>query len=410
MKNIYIFYILIFCSNILYGQDTLRKDKAIFREYKNGYYQDSILKGITEFKDSLSEIKRKYLATDLTGIVCPQSPNEFTKYWFNLPVSQGNTGTCWSFATTSFFESEIYRITEKKVKLSEMYFVYLEYVERAKYFILHKGDCTLGEGSEANAVPRLMLDYGAIPKSAYNGLMNGQTVYDHSKMYDELYTYLMSVKAASAWNDSIAVKNVKAILNKYMGQPPDTFYYENKEYSAQSFLTDYCKIIPRDYFSFMSDNRFTFNQKAELVEDDNWWHSGNYYNVGIDNFMKIVKSAITNGYTISICGDVSEAGIDKEKQVAVVPSFDIPSEFIDDNARQLRLGNGTTTDDHCIHLVGYLVKDGIYWFLTKDSGAGAFDGKYQGYKYLSEDFVKLKMMNILLYKYAAKEVLDKIIK
>jgi bleomycin hydrolase len=132
--------------------------------------------------------------------------------------------------------------------------------------------------------------------------------------------------------------------------------------------------------------------------------------VSADDFMKIIVNAIKSGYTISICGDVSEAGIDKEKQVAMIPSFDIPSEYINDDARQLRLENGSTTDDHCIHLVGYLMKDNKYWFLAKDSGAGAFDGKYPGYKYLSEDYVKLKMMNILLYKYAAKEVLDKIIK
>lgn len=410
MKKHLIFFILILCCNFLFAQDTLKKDKAIFKEYKSGYYQNSILKGIEDYKDSVPVVKRKYFTADLSGISCPASPDDFTKYWFSEPVSQGNTGTCWSFATTSFFESEIYRVAEKKVKLSEMYFVYWEYVERAKYFMLHKGDCTLGEGSEANAVPRLMQDHGVVPKSAYSGLLEGQIVYDHSKMYDDLYAYLMSVKTVAAWNDSVVTGNVKAILNKYMGKPPATFSCENKMYSPQSFLTDYCKIIPRDYFSFMSDNKFAFNQKAELVEDDNWWHSKNYYNVSIDDFMKIIKSAVDSGFTISICGDVSEPGIDKVKQVAVIPTFDIPSELIDDNARQLRLGNGSTTDDHCIHLVGYLVKDGNIWFLTKDSGAGAFDGKYQGYKYLSEDYVKLKMMNILLYKYAANEVLDKIIK
>jgi len=410
MRKYFVIFILFLSCNFLFAQDTLRKDKAIFKEYKNGYYQNSIIKGIEDFQDSVPVVKKKYFSADLSGISCPSSPEEFTRSWFNNPATQGNTGTCWSFATTSFFESEIYRITEKKVKLSEMYFVYWEYVERAKYFVLYKGECTLGEGSEANAVPRLMQIYGAVPKSAYSGLPDGQTVYDHSKMTDDIYLYLMSVKTSAAWNDSIVTGNVKAILNKYMGQPPASFSYENKTFSPQLFLTDYCKIIPRDYFSFMSDNKIAFNQKAELVEDDNWWHSKNYYNVSIDDFMKIIKSAVDSGFTISICGDVSEPGIDKEKQVAVVPTFDIPSAMIDDNARQLRLGNGSTTDDHCIHLVGYLVKDGSYWFLTKDSGTGAFDGKYQGYKYLREDYVKLKMMNILLYKYAAKEVLNKIIK
>jgi len=38
-------------------------------------------------------------------------------------ISQGNTGTCWSFSTSSFLESEITRLTGKQVDLSEMYTV-----------------------------------------------------------------------------------------------------------------------------------------------------------------------------------------------------------------------------------------------------------------------------------------------
>jgi len=38
--------------------------------------------------------------------------------------------------------------------------------------------------------------------------------------------------------------------------------------------------------------------------------------------------------------------------------FDIPSAYINDDARQFRYSNETTTDDHGLHLVGYLEKDG----------------------------------------------------
>ncbi len=409
MKYRIIFFLFFACSSTLFAQD-ITKNKGIFEEDHNGYYENTILKGIATFEDSIAPVLKKHFIADLDGINLPTSPEEFTKYWFNLPVSQGNTGTCWSFATTSFFDSEIYRITNKKVKLSPMYFVYCEYIERAKYFVKKKGDCTIGDGSEASALPRLMRLYGVMPDSVYNGLLAGQTVYDHSKLVEDYENYLTRVKESSSWNDSIVIANVKAILKKYMNEPLSEFNFRGKKYSPQTFLTDYCKLLPGDYFSFMSDNKTPFNQHAELVEDDNWRHSNDYYNVSADDFMKIIVNAIKNGYTMSICGDVSEAGIDKEKQVAIVPSFDIPSEYINDDARQLRLENGSTTDDHCIHLVGYLLKENKYWFLAKDSGAGAFDGKHPGYKYLSEDYVKLKMMNILLYKYAAKEVLDKIIK
>ena len=56
---------------------------------------------------------------------------------------------------------------------------------------------------------------------------------------------------------------------------------------------------------------------------------------------------------MSIGGDVSESGYSSKYDIAMVPSFDIPSQYIDENARQFRFSNGTTTDDHAIHLIGY---------------------------------------------------------
>ncbi len=94
----------------------------------------------------------------------------------------------------------------------------------------------------------------------------------------------------------------------------------------------------------------------------------------------------------------------------MVPTFDIPSEYIDESSRQLRLTNKATTDDHCIHIVGYRKIGNDLWFLIKDSGAGGFDGPNKGYRFFHEDYVKLKMMNILVHKEATSDILNKIIK
>jgi len=48
--------------------------------------------------------------------------------------------------------------------------------------------------------------------------------------------------------------------------------------------------------------------------------------------------------------------------------------------------------------------------LVKDSGSGGFDGNTKGYRFYHEDYIKLKMLNLLMHKTAAKEFLDKIIK
>lgn len=61
-------------------------------------------------------------------------PFKFTQLVNNtaLPViSQGKTGTCWSFSTTSFLESEVKRMTGKDVDLSELYNVRFTYPVKA---------------------------------------------------------------------------------------------------------------------------------------------------------------------------------------------------------------------------------------------------------------------------------------
>jgi bleomycin hydrolase len=91
-----------------------------------------------------------------------------------------------------------------------------------------------------------------------------------------------------------------------------------------------------------------------------------------------------------------------------VPTYDIPSAYIDENARQFRFSNGSTTDDHGIHLVGWADKPNGTWFLIKDSGSGAHNNPAsKGYYYYHEDYVKLKMMTFTIHKDAVKDILTK---
>ncbi|MFN3695279.1 MAG: C1 family peptidase, partial [Ignavibacterium sp.] len=333
------------------------KDKAIFTESKPGFYQE-MMKEIEAFNQKEKD-KRKTFKLDFSSYQnLPKSLDEFKYYWFNEPISQGQTGTCWSFSTTSFYESEVYRIHKKKVKLSEMFTAYWEYVEKAKRFIRERGDSFFGEGSEANAVTRIYKTYGAVPEEVYTGLLPGQKHHDHSKMFSEMENFLKSCKQNNMWNEDVAVENIKAIMNHYMGEPPVSFTYEGKTYTPQSFLKDYLKLNMDDYVDILSYMQQPYWQQVEYEVPDNWWHNKDYYNVPLADFMNAIKSAIKNGFTLAIGGDVSEPGYDSWTKCAVVPTFDIPSEYIDENARQFRFSNETTTDDHGIHLVGYKEQDG----------------------------------------------------
>jgi len=118
--------------------------------------RDSITDAIRELQDSLAtkaDDERRRLRFDFTGITKPASPEIFQTPFHFAPVGQDLTGTCWCFAGTSFLESEICRLTGLEIDLSEMYTVYYEYVEKARYFVQRRGDYDMGEGGFARRRP-----------------------------------------------------------------------------------------------------------------------------------------------------------------------------------------------------------------------------------------------------------------
>jgi len=392
-----------------------KTDKSTFKEYEPGYYQNSILKDIRNVNEKLetkSVDKRFFMDQSSYDL-----PNDISLYtdntaWANGTISQGNGGSCWCFCTTSFYESEVYRLHKKKVKISEIYTVYWEYVEKARRFIQERGNSLFAQGSEGNALSRTWGLHGACPEQAYSGLLNGRKFHTHEKMYTEMMAFLNSLKTSNAWNEDQALETIKAIMNHYVGTPPTKFTIEGKEYTPKSYLKNYLKLDMNDYVEILSYKQEPYWQQVEYKVPDNWWHSKEYYNVPLDEYMEVVKTAIRKGYTMSIGGDVSEAGFLRTTNCALIPSFDIPSEYIDENARQFRFSNETTTDDHGMHLIGYYVdKTGKDWYLIKDSSSGSrnIDEKSPefGYYFFHEDYVKLKMMGFTVHKDAVKKLLKK---
>lgn len=405
MKKIFCVFVLVTAvvvANRCLGQ-VEHRDKAVFVEPKNEF-MDSVRKVADQFMNK-EEPKKKVLKMDFSGVDHPATSEEFTSYWHNKPVSQAISGMCWCFSTTSFFESEIYRLTHRQIKLSELYTVYWEYVEKARRFIEERGNSVFGEGSESNAVPRIWKTYGIVPEDAYSGKKPGQVFHDHRKMFTEMDSYLNSLKASNSWNVEEAIATIKSILNHYIGEPPRTIVVNGKQMTPKEYCEKVVKLNFDDYIEILSLMEKPYFLMVEYEVSDNWWHSKEYYNVPLGDFMTGMKKAVRSGFTVCLSGDVSEAGIDGHEGVAMVPSFDVPSVYIDENARQFRFSNGTTGDDHGIHLVGYLEKNGKDWYLIKDSGSGSRNNKHPGYYFYQEDYVKLKMLGFMVHKDAVKDII-----
>jgi bleomycin hydrolase len=403
---------VVIISFVVTGKAQEPKTPGIMKEGKPGYFQNTIMKDVRAADENASPAKtEKRFQADLSGMSFPNKVNLYQQEWRLPPVSQGNTNTCWCFSTTSFFESEVHRITGQEIKLSEMYTVYWEYIERAKRFVQERGNSEFSEGSECNALIRDYKTYGIVPKEVYAGQEPGRKFYSHAIMFQELRQYMDHVKSNNSWNETEVIATVKSILDHYMGTPPETFVWKGTLYTPSEFLSIVLKLKMDDYVDVLSYMQQPFWQKVEYEVSDNWWHSKDYYNVPLEDYMKALKGAIKNHYTVAIGGDVSEAGFSREYQVAMIPSFDIPFANIDDNARQFRFSNGTTTDDHGMHLVGYYEKDGTDWYLIKDSGSGSRNNDENapefGYYFFRGDYVQLKMMDFLVHKDAVKDLLAK---
>ncbi len=406
MRKIILILILSFLSGYVTNITAQNRDKGKMVVYKNEFWQ-VIKKGIEDFNKK-PVVKKKTFKMDMTGMKFPTDITKYKQVWHLSPISQGNTGTCWSYSTTSFYESEVKRLHNKEVRLSPIWTAYWEFVEKARRFVQRRGDSYFAQGSEGNAVARIWKKYGVVPMEAYTGLLPGQKFHDHSKMFAEMKSYLDGLKKSNAWNEKEAIETIKDIMNHYIGTPPTEFTFKGKKYTPKSFLRNYLQLNMNDYVEILSLKEKPYWKQVEYPVPDNWWHSDEYYNVPLDVYMQIIKKSIRDGYSMAIGGDVSEAGYNSHAEVAVVPTFDIPSQYIDDNARQFRFSNGSTTDDHGIHLVGYYTdKNGKDWYLIKDSGSGSRNGKHKGYYFYSEDYVKLKIMGFTINKNAVKDILKK---
>lgn len=371
----------------------------------------------------------------------PESKYQFEKvvHLDATPVeSQGMTGTCWSFSSLSFFESEMIRQGVKTPDiLAEMYIVRKAYEAKADRFIRMDGKINFGEGGAFHDIPYVIKRYGIVPKEVYSGLAAGAKEYNHDELFSILNSYMQTILAQvqkghgieSTWKKGFA-----AILDNYLGADPTTFTYKGKQYTPQTYAAS-LGLNMDNYVSITSFSNDPFYASCELAIPDNWaW--GDSYNVPLEDMVTIAENALKNGYTLAWGADVSEKGFNFRQGIAILPedpstiqvkgadnkSFNNAGAERKSNAflepvkeitvtqelRQEGYDEKVTTDDHGMHIVGlYKDQNGTRYFLVKNSWGT--DNLPQGYLYVSEHYFRLKTINIYIHKDAlTKDVRSKL--
>lgn len=326
--------------------------------------------------------------------------------------NQQNTGTCWSFSTTSFVESELIRIGQGEHDLSEMYTVRQIYLEKALNYIRRQGKAQFSEGSLSHDVINIVRKYGAVPESAFNGLNNGDTKYNHSELEMVLQGMLDGMIKNKGNLSNHWKKAVEAVLDVYLGEVPEEFKYNGKSYNAKTFADKVLKINPDDYIELTSYEHHPFYKVCVLEIPDNF-SNGFYYNVPIEDLETITDNAVTLGYTVAWDCDVSEKGFSQKNGLAILPakSWDdmnknekeavfkapVPQQKVDQAMRQSTFDNYSTTDDHLMHITG-VAKDskGNSYYQVKNSWGER--GQFDGYLYASKAYFQLKTVAVLVHK------------
>lgn len=325
----------------------------------------------------------------------------------NPVISQGNTGTCWSFSTSSFLESEIIRIKGKHIDLSEMYTVRNTYPKKIENYILRQGKAQFGEGGLAHDVINSVRDYGIVPIEAYSGLM-GQETYNHSEMFKTLQSVIEAF-AKSKGPISMHWKSItENILDTYMGKQVKEFTYEGKKYTPDSFLK-MTGINPDDYVTITSfANQKNYTPFILNIPDN--FSNGSMYNLPLDEYIRNIDNALDKGFTLSLDCDVSEATFSSKYGVAFVATSKedekkglteiITEKVVDAELRLKDFYSFDTQDDHLMHIVGK-VKDqkGNSYYKVKNSWGGNSERiGNDGYIYMSVPYMKLKSISVLVHK------------
>jgi bleomycin hydrolase len=352
---------------------------------------------------------------------------EFVKELKTTPVkNQARSGTCWSFATTSFVETELIRMGKGEHILSPMFNVRYAYPLKAEKFIRYNGTSNFGEGGQAHDVINVIKEQGFVPDEIYNGMNINEDKHNHGEMDAVVKAIVEAVNKDKGGKITPRWKEVlEATLNVYLGIPPKDFNYKGKTYTPKNFVES-LGFNPDDYVELTSYSHHPFYTKFDLEIPDNWSH-GQYYNVPVDELVKIIDNSLQKGYSVAWDGDVSEKTFDSKKCIATIPEeektaaaetkkdsiiFEAPvkEKVVTQQMRQETFDNRETTDDHLMHITGLAknLNNNAMFYYTKNSW-GTKDRKYGGYWYLSEPYIRLKTIAILVHKDAIpKEIKEKL--
>ena len=323
---------------------------------------------------------------------------------------QQKTGTCWSFATSSFMESELIRQGKGVHDLSEMYVVKQIYLDKARNYILRQGNANFSEGSLSHDFISAMARHGVVPETLYSGRSTPEETFNHEEFVSGakglLQGFLKQKPLSSRWEETF-----RAMLEVYFGETPVAVEVNGKNLSPVEYAQS-LGIRAEDYISLTSFTHHPYYSSFVLEIPDNF-SNGSYYNVTLDELVSVVDEALADGYTVAWDGDVSEKGFSASVGLALLPgsgeeavmfSHPVLQKEVSAENRQENFERLATTDDHLMHLVGIARdQEGNKYYKVKNSWGEV--GQFSGFLYMSEAYFRMKTIAVMVHKDAVPKSL-----
>lgn len=362
---------------------------------------DSIIEGVWGGDKPLKLRMTHYLFTLKTNLNPKIAGYKITKLIDSTPIKdQQATGDCWSYATTSFIETEGMRLGRKPVVLSPMFFVRPTYLNKAENYIRRNGSSFFGEGDLTFSVLKAYKEYGAIPESVYSGKLDSEAKHDHAEMNNALLEKAKFYKNSHGdITPELYRRDMDEILTRTLGKVPDTFVYNGKQFTPKSFAKEMIGIDPADYIEITSFSHHPFFSTFNLEIEANW-NNNHYLNLPLGDFSTIIDDALMHNYSVCWDGDTYEGFNDG---FAVLGD----NKIITQQIRQAAFDNRTTEDVHNMHIIGMAENEkGKKFYIVKNSADAKDCG---GYLYMSKEYLLLKTISVMINKNALpKAILKKI--
>ena len=356
-----------------------------------------------------------------------------------VPISsvknQHKSGTCWDFATLGFFEAELLRETGREYDLCEMFVVSKDYMDNAEHYVRMHGFSQISQGGSCDDVLEVIRNYGICPEEAMAapGALVGDSLANFNVFFPELERTVQRVILENAslnvftaaeqtlakakepqkhWQDS-----VQAVIDKYLGPVPETFFFEGKSYTPRSFAES-LPLNPDDYVSITSFTHHPFNQWF-VIEAPYKWRLKPSYNIPVGELMDVLDAALDAGYTVAWGGDVS-GDFDRKTAIAELPEalpWGTASDGRSDSGqsaavqqmRQEQWDDWRFTYDHVMLVYGRAEDAvGTVYYLVKNSwGTGT---PYAGTWMMSRDYLALNTTYLFLNRHALPQPLRRAVK